>query len=90
MPEWKIKECSPHAHIDRSEAKLDFNTKISISGLLHDRVRLDESFPIWAVVRPLEMKTRLDMTLASPLRLPRQHLVEKRLLKGRLKRLKCT
>jgi hypothetical protein len=32
--------------INRSEAKLDFNIKTLISGLLHDRVRLDESFPM--------------------------------------------
>jgi hypothetical protein len=33
-------------HINRSEAKPDFNTESSILGLLHDRVRLDESFPM--------------------------------------------
>jgi hypothetical protein len=40
--------CMPCSTIsrNRSEAKPTFNTKKSISGLLHDRVRLDESFPM--------------------------------------------
>ena len=33
-------------YINHSEAKPDFNTKSSISELLHDRVRLDKSFPM--------------------------------------------
>jgi hypothetical protein len=32
--------------LSHSEAKPDFNTKMWILGLLHDRVRLDESFPM--------------------------------------------
>jgi hypothetical protein len=32
--------------INHSEVKLDLNTKRSMLGLLHDRVRLDESFPM--------------------------------------------
>jgi hypothetical protein len=33
-------------YINHSQAKPDFNTKKLISGLLHDRVRLDKSFPM--------------------------------------------
>jgi hypothetical protein len=33
-------------YINHSEVKPAFNTKISILGLLHDRVRLDKSFPV--------------------------------------------
>ena len=33
-------------YLNHYEAKPDFNTKSSISGLLHDRVRLDKSFPM--------------------------------------------
>jgi hypothetical protein len=37
---------SVEGHTNHSHAKLAFNTKKWISGLLHDRVRLGDSFPM--------------------------------------------
>jgi hypothetical protein len=42
---WASRVVHTSTHVDRSETKPTFTTKRYIVGLLHDSVRLDESFP---------------------------------------------